>query len=310
MIAFLLVGFGWAKPVSVDQTRLRVKNQAFGMFLVSIAGSAANLLIAAVVVFAMFVTARLASQLTGGSFSDALMFLVVQEPELDAQGLAVAFTSYMVMVNFVLALINLLPLPPLDGFQAMMSLASMMQGARRRAVETGVDAQPVPEGTAQDAQLLSPAEIHFAIGLEYHRAGQFDEAIARYRQALAHDEDYALAYYNQGLAYWAKGRLPLAVSAFRAVLESSRYSEVRIPASLRLRELAQVEQEAGAELGPVPPPMDPGQPAEPAEDEVQPLDPALARRVWLQMGIGGVAMLVGAFAMWLFITAVTLAGMV
>ena len=180
----------------------------------------------------------------------------------------------------------------------------------RPGAGSGADSQPEPEGTSGDLPPLSPAEIHFAIGLEYHKAGQYDEAIARYRQALGHDEDYALAYYNEGLAYWAKGRLPLAVSAFRAVLDCRGYPEARIPASLRLRELAQVEREPGAELGPVPPPLDPGQLAEPAEDEAPPLDPALARRVWLQMGIGGTAMIVGAFAIWLFVTAVTLASMV
>ena len=29
-----------------------------------------------------------------------------------------------------------------------------------------------------------------------------DEAVARYRQAIANDEHFGLAYYNLGLAYW------------------------------------------------------------------------------------------------------------
>ncbi len=45
-----------------------------------------------------------------------------------------------------------------------------------------------------------------------------DEAIARYRQAIANDAEFSLAYYNQGLAYLAKGRPSLATSAFRAAV--------------------------------------------------------------------------------------------
>jgi tetratricopeptide (TPR) repeat protein len=280
------------------------------MFLVSIAGAAANLLTALLVLLGMSATVAVVWAATGASPFDIMQFLIMEQPGPDAQGFVVAFTYYMVMVNLLLAFFNLLPLPPLDGFRALTSLIAMLRGPWRPRRQHGVDTPPEPEGAARGVAPLSPAEMHFSIGLEYHQAGQYDEAIARYRQALAHDKDYALAYYNEGLAYWAKGRLPLAVSAFRAVLEASDHSEMRIPASLRLRELAQVQQESGSELVPVPPPMDPGNLAEPAEDEAPPLDPALARRVWLQLGIGGTAMLIGAFAVWLFITAVVLAGVV
>jgi Zn-dependent protease len=309
MIAFLLVGFGWTKPVFVDQTRLRFKNQAFGTFLVAISGSAANLLTALLVLFGTMVTVGVVLTSTAASPSDIMQFLIVEEPGLDAQGFVVAFTSYMIAVNLLLGLISLLPLPPLDGFLAVMSLVGMWHGVQGTRSALGSTTQPTPQTTGGDSPPQTPAQIHFEIGLEYHKAGQFEEAIARYRQALAHDEDFSLAYYNQGLAYWEKGRLPLATSAFRAVLESSRHADVRLPASLRLRELAKLEQEPGAELGSVPPPLDPGEPAQRTEDEVPALDPALARRVWLQMGFGTTAMLVGAFAIWLFITAVMLAGM-
>jgi Zn-dependent protease len=40
LAVFMLMGFGWAKTVAVDPTRFRVKNAAFGMFLVAIAGAA------------------------------------------------------------------------------------------------------------------------------------------------------------------------------------------------------------------------------------------------------------------------------
>ena len=46
MVVFLLFGFGWAKPVWVDPNRFRIENRDFGLFLVSIAGACANLLLA------------------------------------------------------------------------------------------------------------------------------------------------------------------------------------------------------------------------------------------------------------------------
>ena len=48
MAVFLLVGFGWAKPIWVDPSRFAIKNRALGSFLVSIAGASANLLLAVV----------------------------------------------------------------------------------------------------------------------------------------------------------------------------------------------------------------------------------------------------------------------
>ena len=35
MVVFLLFRFGWAKPVWMDASRFRIKNQAFGMFQVA-----------------------------------------------------------------------------------------------------------------------------------------------------------------------------------------------------------------------------------------------------------------------------------
>lgn len=306
MIAFLLVGFGWAKPVWVDQNRLRIKNQEFGVFLVAIAGPAANVLVALLVLFGMSATVTVVWTMTGASPFDVMQYLIYEQPGPDAQGFVVAFTYYMIMVNLLLAFFNLLPLPPLDGFRAVMSLITMIRGAWKPAA---ADATPAQDSTSSAPLPQSPAQIHFDIGLAYQKEGQLDEAIARYRQALAQDEDFALAYYNQGLAYWDKGRFPLATSAFTAVMECQSSSHVRTQAMLRLRELAQARQDPAVELGPAPPPMEPGQQVDTTEDPTQPLDPAVARRVWLQLGIGGIAALVGALTIWLFVTVVTLAGM-
>jgi Zn-dependent protease len=315
MAAFLLVGLGWAKPVWVDQTRLRAKNPDVAMLLISIAGPAANLLTALLVLFAMTMTVTLVWVLTGVSPLTVLQFMIPEEPALDVQGLVAAFTYFMVMVNLLLAFFNLLPLPRLDGFQALMSLYYLLRGGRRPTKERETASPLAAPQSAVDRDLpeapsQTPAEIHFDIALDYHKEGQIDEAIARYRQATGHDEGFALAYYNQGLAYWTKGRLSLAASAFRAAIQTTRDPNLQIQAGLRLRELAHAEQEDDAQAGPVPPLLEPGKAPTAAQGTAPPLDPATARRLWLQLAIGGTLLLVSALMVWLWVTATTLAAVV
>lgn len=307
MVAFLLIGLGWAKPVWVDRTRLRIKNPNAGMFLVSIAGSAANLLTAVLVLVAMSVTVTVIWGLTGTSPFEILEFFMVEEAGLDAQGLVVAFTYYMMMVNLLLALFNMLPLPPLDGFHALLSLYNLFRTGFKPQPGLASAPWPAAAGLAPEETAQTPARIHFDIGLEYHQAGQLDEALARYRQAIAHDENYALAYYNQGLAYWAKGRLPLAASSFKVAMRSASDPIVQVQASLRLRELAQAEERTGLETKSVPPPLGKDTVIQTPEGTAPPLDPDVARRIWLKLGIGGTLLLIAALAMWVFVTAITLA---
>lgn len=303
MVAFMLFGFGWAKPVWVDSSRFRLRNRALGLFLVSIAGATANLLLVVLTAVAFAGTMVIASAMTGVSMWDVLEFLTIERPALDLQGLAIALSTYVLEVNLILAIFNLIPIPPLDGFQAAVSLVAAVRTALRPAHRH----RPVPQGPApagsDQKPALSPARIHFDIGLDYQKAGQLDEAIARYRQALAHDEQFALAYYNLGLVYRAKGRLPLAAGAFRSARQFGRDAVVRIQADLRLRELAQAEQAPGGELGPLPSPLEPGSEAG-AEigGEAAPLDPAVARRVWIRLALGGAAMFALAAAIWTLVT--------
>lgn len=323
--AFMLFRFGWAKPVWMDSSRFRIQNRAFGAFLVSIAGPTANLLVALLALTGMLFTVTIVWMLTGSLPLDVWQFLMISEPSLDAQGVAVALSSYMVMVNLVLALFNLLPFPPLDGFYAVINLvaAARMFFQSRPAVErspwsaapteSAKHAVSAPVGEEQpfdDLAGRSPAQIHFGIGLEYHQAGQLDEAIARYRQATAHDEQFSLAYYNLGLAYWAKGRLPLAESAFRAALQSGGDRSAQVQAELRLRELAAIDHDHGEAAGPAPPPLLPGETAQVRVGGSPSLDPGVERRLWLSVLVGGVGMILLAALAWSFVTMVTLMAMV
>jgi Zn-dependent protease len=309
MIAFLLVGFGWAKPVWVDRARFSIKNKAFGMFLVSIAGATANFVVALLVFVAVTFTLSLVWALTGTFPPELLEYLMPGELALDSHGLVVALTYYMIAVNLLLGVFNLIPIPPLDGFQALMSLASMI----RTAVRPGPGEDSTPTATEDAAvvqpEQLRPSEIHLTIGVQYHKEGQVDEALARYRQAIAQDESYGLAYYNEGIAFWEKGRPSLAVSAFRAAGDTSRDPGVRALAEIRLRELSRAEQDPLGSLGPAPPPLEPGKPQEEAPAPA-PLDPNVARRIWLRLALGGIGILTLAILAWMYVTVTILGAMI
>lgn len=101
-LLLLVVGFGWAKPVPIQPGNFH--NYRVGMFWVSIAGILVNLSIAvlALVILAALDTTlgNLQSIFPGsGGGGDPLRY-----------GLFVA-----AQINVVLAVFNLLPIPPLDG---------------------------------------------------------------------------------------------------------------------------------------------------------------------------------------------------
>ena len=91
--------FGWAKPVPVDFSRLR--NPKRDMLWVAAAGPASNFVMAILWVFAL-------------KFAGGLPTYIGVPLELMAQA--------GVMINVVLMVLNLLPLPPLDGGRIAVSL--------------------------------------------------------------------------------------------------------------------------------------------------------------------------------------------
>lgn len=305
LAAFLLLGFGWAKPVMVDPARFRIRNRALGMFLVSIAGALANVLLAAIALAGVVLSAMIVMSITGRTFADVVFLTFTTPRQLDAVGFAVALSGTVVLVNGLLAIFNLLPFPLFDGFNAVVSLIGAVTFAVKRAPDRR-PARPSPSSPASLAEETqrSPAAIHFEIALTYHREGQWDQAIARYRQAIDHDDDMAPAYYNLGLAYWAKGNVPLARSAFKAASRSGRDAGLRIQADLRLRDLAQGEQAGTLDSQPVPLPLELGQPVAAGPDPAAQLDPTVVRRVWRRLVAGAITLLVLGVLAWLFSTLV------
>ncbi|MBI4289280.1 MAG: site-2 protease family protein [Chloroflexi bacterium] len=88
-----LVGFGWAKPVQVNPLNLRV-GEKWGMALVGAAGPISNLVAA-------------------GIFTQGLLLVrgPIEELLFD-----------IVAINIILAIFNLIPLPPLDGFHVALGV--------------------------------------------------------------------------------------------------------------------------------------------------------------------------------------------
>ena len=96
--------FGWAKPVPVSLARTRHPRRA--NLLISAAGPLSNLLLALLFGLVFVVGRPLLASLSGTAFFEPV----------------VLFLLFSVLINVVLAVFNLLPVPPLDGFGVLESL--------------------------------------------------------------------------------------------------------------------------------------------------------------------------------------------
>ena len=102
-LVFLVAGFGWGRPVMVNPAAMRGGRQS--MALVAAAGPIANVVVAVLV--AVFVRAV---EVVLGSDSDLWRVLEI-----------------IVFLNVTLALFNLLPIPPLDGYGFALSFLPYRQ---------------------------------------------------------------------------------------------------------------------------------------------------------------------------------------
>ncbi len=109
-LLLLFVGFGWAKPVPINP--LRFRNYRLGLFVVSIAGILVNLVLA---VLAALLLKALFARFPGE------VLAAFQGANTMVGSLALA-VYYFASLNLVLAVFNLLPIPPLDGSKILQSL--------------------------------------------------------------------------------------------------------------------------------------------------------------------------------------------
>lgn len=94
----LFAPFGWGKPTPYNPYHL--KYPKWGPLLIALAGPFSNLIGAIVSVFV----------------------LTVLSPVLPAENLLVLFLTYFFLINVMLMVFNLLPIPPLDGSQILMTV--------------------------------------------------------------------------------------------------------------------------------------------------------------------------------------------
>jgi Zn-dependent protease len=96
-LMLVVAGFGWAKPVMVNPAALRDGGR--GMALVAFAGPIANMVVAT---------------------AFAVVFRVLDLAGFE-QGFVVRLVALIVQLNVLLAIFNLIPIPPLDGYNVLLA---------------------------------------------------------------------------------------------------------------------------------------------------------------------------------------------
>ena len=104
LLLIVLVGFGWAKPVPIDPRNF--KNYKRDMFFVSVAGVTVNLILCGI---GLFLLHFLYPVFAAASGDVAQLFALFFEE----------FILMTIIINFMQAFFNLLPIYPLDGFRVV-----------------------------------------------------------------------------------------------------------------------------------------------------------------------------------------------
>jgi len=108
-IALIFIGFGWGVPVEINPNNF--KNPRRDEFLVGVAGVTINFILAIV-------------------FAGVLKLMFMFTPDFLGTymgGVVIEIMSYGILINIVLMVFNLLPVPPLDGFGIITQIFNLKQ---------------------------------------------------------------------------------------------------------------------------------------------------------------------------------------
>jgi Zn-dependent protease len=96
-LMLIIAKFGWAKPVMTNPARYKIKR--FGFAIVGLAGPTMNLLLAVVFLFGYMYLA------TRGVLAEEHFLMNI--------------LGYAIQINIILMVFNLIPIPPLDGYNIL-----------------------------------------------------------------------------------------------------------------------------------------------------------------------------------------------
>lgn len=99
LIMFALFRFGWARPVQVNPTNF--KNRKWGSIVVSFSGPLANMLL---------------------SIAALIILAVVELLVFPYKDIVQAIIDRAVLLNIIFAILNLIPIPPFDGYHIIKGL--------------------------------------------------------------------------------------------------------------------------------------------------------------------------------------------
>lgn len=102
-LCIILCGFGWGKPVSIDESRF--KNRPKGVMLVSLAGPLSNLLLALLFVIILKI----------------LIMTGLIMPVVSSSVGGILFNMFVLTIQFnvIFSVFNMIPLPPFDGSKVL-----------------------------------------------------------------------------------------------------------------------------------------------------------------------------------------------
>jgi Zn-dependent protease len=288
-LAFLIFSLGLPKPLRVNVQNF--KRGYLDVCLVALSGPVASLTFGLAGLLLTLVIAAALVYSSGVTTEQVFPYLFRVDstlpPTLDLQSISIAFTSYIGLASLWLTLISLIPLPGLDGFAALVSLLAFLR-ERKKGVASSRLPDPVVANRpmtllGQQRRRNNVADIHFRAGSEYHEAQQYDDAIARYQQAIRSDQRFGPAYVNLALVYLAKGSRSKAIQAFRGATRYADDKKSQMEAWQQLRELSEIS------------PLNPESATESmVEMGAAPWIDTKPKPNWLNLGLGSLLLFIGA----------------